>query len=332
MAGPVVREGSGANAAAIQAVVDQFRADLGGANNGNAPGTQPLGRREINWDGGGATAPLTLDPIPMTRFSARGATFVTTGSGFAISGLPLPEFGELNGAYPTQFAAFSSPRLFTALNSNEMDAEFHVPGDLATPAGVTAFGAVFTDVDSATSTKLQFFTPDGVLLYERFVPAAAGSETLSFLGVRFDAGEVVGRVRIVSGNAALGVTEAGAVDVVAMDDFIYAEPVATAGLTIGAGVHHAVPDGAVRPGGGHRRLRGAPGDRPHHLRRPRRDGQPAGLPAARHPGRRRGHLPLRASRQPAGGRRPRLQVELGFADGSRRRNAIRWAVVANTEP
>ena len=42
-------------------------------------------------------------------------------------------------------------------------------------------------------------------------------------------------MRIVSGNAALGATEAGAVDVVAMDDFIYAEPVATAGLTIGPG-------------------------------------------------------------------------------------------------
>ena len=332
MAGPVVREGSGANAAAIQAVVDQFRADLGGANNGNTPGTQPLGRREINWDGGGATAPLTLDPIPMTRFSARGARFVTTGSGFAISGLPLPEFGELNGAYPTQFAAFSSPRLFTALNSNELDVEFHVPGDLATPAGVTAFGAVFTDVDSATSTKLQFFTPDGVLLYERFVPAAAGSETLSFLGVSFNAGEVVGRVRIVSGNAALGATEAGAVDVVAMDDFIYAEPVATAGLTHRPGVDDDVPHRPVRPGAGHRRLRGAPGDRPHRLRRPRRDGQPPGLPAPRHPG--RGGVTFRCalpgSLLSAGDHS--LNVELGFADGSRRRNAIRWAVVANTEP
>ena len=109
MAGPVVREGSGANAAAIQAVVDQFRADLGGANNGNTPGTQPLGRREINWDGGGATAPLTLDPIPMTRFSARGARFITTGSGFAISGLPLPEFGELNGAYPDAVRRLQQP-------------------------------------------------------------------------------------------------------------------------------------------------------------------------------------------------------------------------------
>jgi hypothetical protein len=53
-AGPVVREAAGANPAAIQASVDQFRTDLGGPNNGNAAGTQPGGRREINWDGGGA--------------------------------------------------------------------------------------------------------------------------------------------------------------------------------------------------------------------------------------------------------------------------------------
>ena len=176
----------------------------------------------------------------MTRFSARGARFVTTGSGFAISGLPLPEFGELNGAYPALFAAFSSPRLFTAAEQ-QRDWTWcsTCRATRPTPAGVTAFGAVFTDVDSATSTKLQFFTPDGVLLYERCVPAATGNETLSFLGVRFNAGEIVGRVRIVSGNAALGVTEAGTMDVVAMDDFIYAEPVATAGLTLGPGVDDA---------------------------------------------------------------------------------------------
>lgn len=58
-----------------------FRADLGGANNANAVGTQPAGRREINWDGGGAAATVTLDPSPMTRFSACAAMFVTPGSG-----------------------------------------------------------------------------------------------------------------------------------------------------------------------------------------------------------------------------------------------------------
>jgi hypothetical protein len=122
--------------------------------------------------------------------------------------------------------------LFTALNTNVMDVWFFVPGPGTVTAGVTGFGAVFTDVDSATGTKLEFYTPDGALLYERFVPYLTGNESLSFLGVSFNAGEVVGRVRITSGNAALGPDESGNIDVVAMDDFIYGEPVSTLGLTI----------------------------------------------------------------------------------------------------
>ena len=129
-----------------------------------------------------------------------------------------------------------------------MDVVFHVPGNTAVPAGSTGFGAVFTDVDSATSTKLEFYTPDGVLLYERFVPAVAGEETLSFLGVWFNAGELVGRVRIISGNVALGPNESPSLDVVAMDDFIYAEPVATAGHDALARLDDAVPHRTVRPG------------------------------------------------------------------------------------
>src|SRR6185369_4373360 len=50
LAAPVVRQGSGANAAALQAIVDQFRTDLGGVNNG-VGGSFTSGRREINWDG-----------------------------------------------------------------------------------------------------------------------------------------------------------------------------------------------------------------------------------------------------------------------------------------
>lgn len=230
-AGPVVREASGPTPASVQAVVDQFRADLG-PNNGVIAGSQPGGRREINWDGGGAAAPPAIDPSPLTRFAARGATFVTPGTGFETSGAPLAEFADINGIYPAIFAPFSAPRLFVALNSNVMDVLFNVPGNAAVPAGVTGFGAVFTDVDSARSTQLQFFSPDGTLLFERAVPAAAGNETQSFLGVSFDAGEVVGRVRIVSGNAAPGPNESGTVDLVAMDDFIYGEPVSTDGLVI----------------------------------------------------------------------------------------------------
>jgi hypothetical protein len=48
--------------------------------------------------------------------------------------------------------------------------------------------------------------------------------SLSFLGVQFNAGETIGRVRITSGNTALGPNETGGVDLVVMDDFLYAEP------------------------------------------------------------------------------------------------------------
>jgi hypothetical protein len=332
MAGPVIREAAGANAAAIQAAVDQFRADLGGANNGNAAGSQLFGRREINWDGGGAAASATLDPSPMTRFSARGALFTTPGTGFELSGQPQPEFGEVNATYPALFAAFSSPRLFAPLGSNVMDVVFHVPGNTATPAASAGFGAVFTDVDGATSTWLQFYTPDGVLLFERAVPAATGNESVSFLGVSFDTGELVGRVRIVSGNAAFGPDETGTRDLVAMDDFIYGEPVATAGLSISPGSTALVRTGqfdlaiaigtAAAPIASGRILYDG-GDVTGALLACLRPGTLAS-------GGNTFRCPL-----PRGLLSPGdhvLQVEVAFGDGSRRRNAVRWTVVANSEP
>jgi hypothetical protein len=104
---PIVREAAGGTPAAIQLAVDAFRADLGGVNNGSTPGSQPGGRREINWDGGGAAVPPTLDPSPMTRFSNRGAVFTTPGTGFEISGAPTPNFGEINPTYTALFAPAS---------------------------------------------------------------------------------------------------------------------------------------------------------------------------------------------------------------------------------
>ena len=61
------------------------------------------------WRRRGAT--VTLDASPMTRFNARGATFVTSGSGFEISGAPLPLLEELNPAYAGLFTSFSAPRI-----------------------------------------------------------------------------------------------------------------------------------------------------------------------------------------------------------------------------
>ena len=57
-AASIVFSDSGPNAAAIQDTVDNFRAVIGGVNNGNVAGPLDTGRREINWDGGGAAAPV----------------------------------------------------------------------------------------------------------------------------------------------------------------------------------------------------------------------------------------------------------------------------------
>jgi hypothetical protein len=330
-AGPVVREAAGASPAAIQAAVDQFRADLGGVNNGNAVGSQPGGRREINWDGGGATAPVTLDPSPMTRFSNRGAVFTTPGSGFEISGVPLPEFGEINASYPALFAPFSSPRLFAALDTNVMDVWFFVPGSTTVAAGVTGFGAVFTHVTSETSTRLEFYAPDGALLFAREVPWAAGDETLSFLGVSFDAGEIVGRVRIVSGNSALGPDESAARDLVVMDDFVYGEPVSVQGLSIAPQTGQLFRTGALD-------LILAVKDLPAGVTNGRvwLDGADVTAPflACMVPGSQPGGATFRCA-VPAGLLTPGdhvVQVELTLSDSTRLRQAVRWTVVGNTEP
>jgi hypothetical protein len=328
IAGPVVREAVATDAAGIQAAVDLFRADVGNPNNGNAPGSQLGGRREINWDGGGAAATPTLAiPGPMLNFANRGSIFFTPGVGLEISGAPLAEFGEINPNYPNLFNVFSPPRLFAALNSNIVDVVFHVPGNTAIPAASSGFGAVFTDVDSATSTKMEFYAPDGTLLYEKTVLAGAGDAYLSFLGVSFDAGELIARVRIVSGNAALGPDETGTVDLVVMDDFIYAEPVATQGLTItpeSGKIFRAasfelvlgiqVPAGATLTSG-RVELDGA--DVTAFLLSCFQTGTGGGGQTF--------SCPIPGNTLPAGDHT--LQVELDLSNQTRLRNAVRWTVI-----
>lgn len=225
LAAPVVFSASGGDPASIQAAVDSFRAQLGDPNNAALPGSQPAGRREISWDGGGAGANAAVFPSPMTTFAARGAVFTTGGTGFEISGQPTPEFGDVNATYPDIFQPFSSPRLFAPLGANVMDVLFTVPGTTDQPAVSAGFGAVFTDVDLLGTTTLEFFDQSGQSLLTAAVDPFDGG--LSFLGVTFD-GPVVSRVRLTLGNAALGPNDSGSTDVVALDDFIYGEPQAVA--------------------------------------------------------------------------------------------------------
>ena len=217
---------SGANPAAIQAQVDAFRADLG-ALNPNVAGSFGTGRREINWDGvpNNLAAPNNLPANFFNVNSPRGVVFSTPGTAFQVSGndgvAPI-EFGNLDPAYPGLFAPFSAQRLFTAIGSNIVDVNFFIPGS-ATPALTRGFGSVFTDVDSDGSTSIEYFSAANVSLGKFFVANATGNQTLSFFGASFDA-PVVSRVRITSGNQLLAPGNTTG-DVVAMDDFIYGEPV-----------------------------------------------------------------------------------------------------------
>lgn len=239
MAAPVVRQGTGANTAALQGIVDTFRNDLGGTNNG-VGGSFVDGRREINWDG---VPDSFAEPnnLPIDFFnvnSPRGVIFNAiedaTGAGlnqFAVSattasGVPV-RFANLNATYSSIFTTFSAQRLFTARNTNIMEVNFVIPGTNI-PATVSGFGVIFTDVDSATGgnrSLIRVYDAAG----RQLSAASAGvlDNGLSFVGISFNAGERISRVVIESGNAALSSTNndgVNGVDVVAMDDFIYGEP------------------------------------------------------------------------------------------------------------
>ena len=226
---PITFSASGANPAAIQGTVDSFRTTLGTLN-ANVAGSFSSGRREINWDGvpDALSAPNSLPANFFNVNSPRGVVFSTSGTGFQVSGnagiAPI-EFDNINPTYSSIFQTFSPQRLFTALGSNILDINVFVPGS-NTPATVSGFGSVFTDVDLANLTSIQYFDTNNASLGTFFVPTA--NNGLSFLGVFFNAGERISRVRITNGNSILGpndgIVDTPNVDVVVMDDFVYGEP------------------------------------------------------------------------------------------------------------
>ena len=215
---------SGVDAAGIQTTVDVFRTNLGNLNP-NVPGSFGSGRREINWDGVPATfsSPNAFPANFFNSNSPRGAEFSTPGIGFEVSGAApaAVRFDNINPTYSNYFSTFSPPKLFTAIGSNVVDVNFFVPGS-SEAATTNGFGAVFTDVDLPNMTSLQFYDLNNNSLGLFYVPTE--NNGLSFYGVSFDAGELVSRVRITSGNSPLGPSEGEGVDVVVMDDFLYGEP------------------------------------------------------------------------------------------------------------
>jgi hypothetical protein len=229
-AAPLVFEAAGADPAAITVTRDLFRAAVGGGTAAGANGSFGGLRREINWDG---VPDLRSDPnaLPGNFFnvnSPRGVVFTTPGTGFLVSANAGQATPTLFG-FPNDLQAFSPQRLFTAVNSNITDVSFFLPGT-TTAATTTAFGAVFVDVEVAEQTTLQFFDLHNQLLFSRSA-LVGGNQGLSFLGASYTDGTAISRVRITSGantivaNGQLGNPND---DLVVMDDFLYAEPLAAA--------------------------------------------------------------------------------------------------------
>jgi hypothetical protein len=252
---PIVFSGSGASATTA---LDAFRAAIGGVKN-TAAAPQVGGRREINWDGvkldGTDVGPNTVvvDPdktviIDVDRFKGQGTLFADP---YAVSG---DGFTSVNPDSAEQFPAFSPNNTFVMQdpNSGQFDdrfigESFNLAGT-DTTAGTRGFGAIFLDVEDAASSSIEYFGRDTngnqVSLGTFGVPVGADGEP-QFLAVLFDQA-VVTDVNLTVGTNALfnfdGTTfqsfgaenRAQGIDLVATDDFIFAEPTEAVAVAIPA--------------------------------------------------------------------------------------------------
>lgn len=212
----------------ITATLNKFRAQLGDSLN-TTPG-KTSGRREVNWDG----VPPAFTNNNLFPFDFFGASdpalpdgrkrglILNTDDKFRISD---NDFADIDPSYDAQFDEFSPVRTFVTISSNVTEVRFKVPGT-DQDAHVKGFGVVFSDVDLASSTTVEFCNgKESLGIFP--VKARTDDNGISFLGVFFPDGQV-SLVKIRSGDAKLeaGVTDGPYKDLVVMDDFLYSEPLA----------------------------------------------------------------------------------------------------------
>ena len=204
--------------------VAEFRTALGEQLN-ITPGPFQDGRREIKWDG--AALPTNVNTFPGDFFNTTvkaGAIFSTDGTGFRNSD---NDFSDINPAYADDFNAFSAPKTFMPVGSENMTVSFRVPGT-ETLAATRGFGVVFSDVERQGAASIKLLDGEGRSLGQYHAPVRSDAAGFSFVGVVFES-EIVAEVQITSGQRALGegvqdLSDGGNLDLAVMDDFLYAEP------------------------------------------------------------------------------------------------------------
>lgn len=214
---------------------------IGGSDNASLE-PQTDGFRTINWDAvlldgtdfEGNTEVIIPDrvvAIPEDRFLSRGASF---DESYVVSGDGLE---SVNPEVSEQFPAFSPSNIVVGSDEaeNTIEQSFTLPGT-TTPAATRGFGAIFLDVERPETSSIEFFN-GSVSLGEYFVEAGESGEP-SFLGVLFDE-PVVTNVAFNLGNSTIFNLDRetletpsdsvdnpeNSIDLVAADDFVYAEPI-----------------------------------------------------------------------------------------------------------
>jgi hypothetical protein len=232
---------SGIAPADIQSGVDDFRDELGDLNP-FTPENFADGRRQINWD---AAPDAISDPndFPPDFFNgnasprARGIEFEgnnTNGNGATGFKLSSTEASgqPVNFGFGDALQTFSPERLFAPTGGTVFDVLFFDPFDQTTPATTDGFGAVFSNVTDNSDVFLSFYDVDNNLLAKEFVQESdAGG--LSFLGASFE-DNILAKVTIYAGLFAIDGTHTTAANVVALDDFIFGEPVSVSAVPVPA--------------------------------------------------------------------------------------------------
>lgn len=213
----------------IQDEMDAFRHLLGDQLNSTTGVTG--GRREINWDG--VPDSMIGKDLPMDFFNPttpgssqslqRGLAYASPGQ-FRVSN---SNFADINSNTAGEFQPFSGSKTFANISNNAWEIGIQKPGEAIT-ASVQGFGVVFSDIDKANSTSLEFF--DGSKSIGKFfAPPQDANTGFSFLGVYFNSAARITRIRVqhegVLSHGQKDISANGTSDLVVLDDFLYSEPV-----------------------------------------------------------------------------------------------------------
>lgn len=221
----VVIEGTGN----IDDPLAKFRTILGGSLN-TTPGSVG-GFREVNWDA--VPDSMLGKALPNDFFNAkgpnapagrqRGLAYDPQSGEFRVS---ATNFVEVNPSTAGELKAFSGTKTFANVSADLWQITPQVAGE-AEAATVRGFGIVFSDVDEASSTYLEYFS-DSKSLGKFFVPAHNSESSFSFLGVYFKEEKVTSIKVGHKGTLTTGgkdVSDGGTSDLVILDNFLYDEPV-----------------------------------------------------------------------------------------------------------